>query len=229
MSEENENKITQEEEKTKKELKAEKKEEKKCQKKIEELDEEIKALNDKVKDYQSKFELAEKDKDEWKNKYYEAYANLSNTRRQIEKEGEDFKKYANKSLLTEFIPVLDSFDMAFKTEPKDPAIKNYLVGFKMIHSKLLEFLNKMNVEVISPNIGDEYDPHKMEALSTVEGDEDNKVAEVYYKGYKLHDSLLRASSVVITKKKESSSNEKEGDLNKEAPKQDESNKDESNN
>lgn len=207
MSDENVKNETLEEEKTKKELKQEKKEEKKALKKVDELEKEVSDLKEKNKEYQSKFELADKEKDDWKNKYYEAYANLSNTRRQIEKEGDEFKKYANKNLLTEFIPVLDSFDMAFKTEPKDPAIKNYLVGFKMIHSKLLEFLAKMNVEVISPNVGDDYDPHKMEALSTVEGDEDNKVAEVYYKGYKLHDSLLRASSVVITKKKVSSSNE----------------------
>lgn len=196
-------------EKTKKELKQEKKEEKKALKQVEELEEELDELKKKLEDTKKQFETSEKEKDEWKNKYYQAYADLSNTRKQVEKEGQEFKKYANKSLISEIIPVLDSFDMAFKSEPQDEKVRNYLVGFKMIYAKLHEFLQRMNVEVISPKEGDEFDPHTMEALSTSDGEEDNKVIEVYYKGYKLHDSLLRAASVVISKKKQADTNKDE--------------------
>lgn len=207
MSEENKD-LEIDNEKSKKELKQEIKQEKKEEKKVvkqnEILSSENEELKKKVEKYQKDFETADREKEDWKNKYYQAYADLSNTRKQIEKEGQDFKKYANKTLLTDIIPVLDSFDNAFKFEPKDPNVKNYVLGFKMIYSKLLEFIKSMNVEIIDPTIGEEYDPHKMEALNIVKGDEDNKVAEVYYKGYKLHDSLLRASSVSITKKETSS-------------------------
>ena len=117
MSEEKE--IVKEEEtvteKSKKELKAEKKEEKKALKQVEELEEKNRELLDKITELNKKYEETDKEKDLWKNKYYQAYADLSNTRKQIEKEGQEFKDYANKSLITELIPVLDSFDMAFKT------------------------------------------------------------------------------------------------------------------
>lgn len=213
MSEEKE--IVKEEEtvteKSKKELKAEKKEEKKALKQVEELEEKNRELLDKITELNKKYEETDKEKDLWKNKYYQAYADLSNTRKQIEKEGQEFKDYANKSLITELIPVLDSFDMAFKTEPEDEKIKNYLIGFKMIYSKLLEFLDKMHVEVISPEIGADYNPHLMEALSVIPGEEDNKIKEVFYKGYKLHSSLLRAASVLITKKQENEQKSEESE------------------
>ena len=46
------------------------------------------------------------------------------------------------------------------------------------------------------------------ALSTVEADDENKVAEVYRKGYQLYDHLLRAASVVTTVKKAEKKEEK---------------------
>ena len=69
----------------------------------------------------------------------------------------------------------------------------------------------MHVEVISPEIGADYNPHLMEALSVVPGEEDNKIKEVFYKGYKLHSSLLRAASVLITKKQENEQKSEESE------------------
>ncbi len=171
-------------------------------------------LQKKVLSYQKQFEDADKEKDSWKNKYYEAYADRANTRKQIEKENEDFKKYAQKSLIEELIPTLDSFDRSLRAEPKDEATKRYKEGFQRIHNKLLNSLKQAHVEIIAPKVGEEYDPHTRMALSTIEGEENNKVAEVYRKGYKLYDHLLRAASVVTTvktEKKEEKKDEKNDD------------------
>ncbi len=150
-------------------------------------------------------------KDEWKNKYYQVYADMSNTRKQLEKEMADFKKYAKKSLIEELIPALDGFDMALKKEPEDETLKKYLQGFKMIHTKLIEVLKSQNVTIISPNPGDDYDPNTMQAFSTVEGEEDNKVADVFTKGYQMYEHLLRPCGVIVTKKKEEKVEEKKED------------------
>lgn len=155
-----------------------------------------------VTEAETNLKIAEDEREDWKNKYYEAYADMANTRKQVEKEVSEFKKYAKQDLIEELIPTLDSFDMALKNEPDDPKIKSYVQGFKMIHSKLLNTLKQCHVEIIDPKLGDEYDPNTMQAYSTVEGEEDNKVADKFTKGYKLYDHLLRPAGVIITKKKE---------------------------
>lgn len=172
------------------------------------LKQENEELKKKADSYQKQFEEADKEKDSWKNKYYEAYADRANTRKQIEKENEDFKKYAQKSLIEELIPTLDSFDRSLRATPKDDATKRYKEGFQRIHNKLLNSLKQAHVEIIDPKVGDEYNPHTRMALSTVEADDGNKVAEVYRKGYQLYDHLLRAASVVTTVKKAEKKEEK---------------------
>ena len=72
----------------------------------------------------------------------------------------------------------------------------------MIHKKLLYTLKQLSVVIIDPEIGSEYNPHEMQAYSTIDGEEDNKVAEVFTKGYRLHDHLLRPAGVIVTQKKQ---------------------------
>lgn len=181
------------------------------EKKIKELEAEVGKLKGKLDENQKKFEEADKKADEWKNKYYQAYADMANTRKQVEKETSDFKKYAKQSLIEEMIPTLDGFDMALKNEPKDDVIKNYLKGFDMIHSKLLAVLEQQSVTIVNPKIGEDYNPSTMQAFSTVEGEEDNKVAEVFTKGYKMYEHLLRPAGVIVTKKKEKPAEEEKKD------------------
>lgn len=167
--------------------------------------EEIEKLNKLVEELRAKFEKAEKnfedadkDREEWKNKYYGAYADMANLRKQVEKEANDFKKYAAKSLLEELLPIIDTFDLALKNEPKDENIRKYLQGFQMIHNKLLNTLQNVHVTIIDPKVGDDYNPNCMQAYSTVEGEEDNKIAEVFTKGYMLYEHLLRPAGVIVT-------------------------------
>lgn len=165
-------------------------------------DKEVESLKKELSDLKKAVDTIATERDDWKNKYYTAYADMSNLRKDVQKETAEFKRYAKQSVIEEFIPVLDSFDMALKNEPDDPKLKKYLEGFQMIHKKLLGTLTQLDVTIIDPQKGDEFDPHLMEAYSAIDGEEDNKVAETFLKGYRMHDHLLRAAGVVITKKKE---------------------------
>lgn len=98
--------------------------------------------------------------------------------------------------------MLDNFEMAFKTISDDPKIKNYQTGFKMIYRQLTSALTEEGVEVIEPKVGDEFDHSTMAAMSTVPGEEDNKVSSIYLKGYKLKDRLVRPAMVIVTKVEE---------------------------
>jgi molecular chaperone GrpE len=183
-------------------LKEDKKKLELYEKQLDDLKVKVLEAQKKAEDYQAKFEAADRQADDWKNKYFQAFADMSNTRKQVERETADFKKYAKQSLIEEMLPALDGFDMALKNEPKDEIVKKYLQGFVMIHSKFLSVLKDQNVEIIDPKKGDEYDPNTMQAFSTVDGEEDNKIADVFTKGYKLFDHLIRPAGVIVTKKKE---------------------------
>ena len=173
------------------------------------LEEDIHSLQIQIDNLNVDIANAKKEAEDWKNKYYLAYADMANTRKEVQRETEDFKKYAKQSVIEEFIPVLDSFDMALKNEPEDPVIRKYLEGFKMIHGKLLSSLVQMGIEIVDPKKGEAFDPNKMNAFSVVDGEEDNLVADTFLKGYRLHDHLLRPAGVIITKKVEKKEEEKE--------------------
>lgn len=173
------------------------------------LEEDIHSLQIQIDNLNVDIANAKKEAEDWKNKYYLAYADMANTRKEVQRETEDFKKYAKQSVIEEFIPVLDSFDMALKNEPEDPVVRKYLEGFKMIHGKLINSLVQMGIEIVDPKKGEAFDPNKMNAFSAVDGEEDNLVADTFLKGYRLHDHLLRPAGVIITKKVEKKEEEKE--------------------
>ncbi|MCI1735424.1 MAG: nucleotide exchange factor GrpE [Bacilli bacterium] len=167
---------------------------------IKQLQESLAKMTEKFQTAEKNFEDADKAVETWKNKYYEAYADMANVRKQVDKETDDFKKYANESFIKEFIPALDSFDLALAKEQSDPAVKKYLEGFQMIDTKIVAVLKSHGAEILEAKPGDTYDPNIMEAFSTVEGKEDNKVVEAFLKGYRFHDHLLRPCGVVISRK-----------------------------
>lgn len=174
---------------------------------IAQLKKENEALKEKFQTAEKNFENADKEVEKYKNKYLEAYADMQNVRRMVEKEANDFKEHAIEDFVKELIPSLDAFDMALKKKPEDEAVKKYIEGFEMIHRKLLNSLKQCQVEVVEPQIGEEYDPQHMNAFSTIPGKEDNKVVDVFVKGYRLKGHLLRPAGVIISAKQEEAKTE----------------------
>ena len=154
------------------------------------------------------------DVDHWKNEYYRAYADTKNLRNNLEKEHRDAMKYRAEGFIEDLLPVLDSFHVVLSNEPSDPALKNYLVGFQYIYRNLVSVLENEGVTELAPNVGDKFNSDIMQAVDTVEG-EDNVITRVYNKGYKLHDRIIRPANVQVSmskKEEKPEENEKENDL-----------------
>ena len=160
--------------------------ESKDKKKIEKLEEEVAKLKAEV--------------EHWKNEYYRAYADTKNLRNSLEKEHLEAMKYRSEGFIENLLPILDSFHMAVGNEIEDPTLKNYLVGFQYIYRNLVGVLEEEGVQEVSPNIGDKFDPSRMAAVDTVEG-EDNLITKVYSKGYLLRDRIIRPANVQVSIKK----------------------------
>ena len=168
-----------------KKVEAENKEEEKEGKSlVEELEEQLKKANEEI--------------DKWKNSYYLAYADMKNLRNSLEKEQAEVRKYRGIGFVEELLPVLDSFHVVLSNEPKDPNLKNYLMGFKFIYQNMLRVFEAEGVTEIAPAVGDKFNEGTMNAVDTVEEEPAGIVKKVNANGYKLHDRLIRPAQVTVS-------------------------------
>ena len=142
---------------------------------------------------QAKAEAAE-NLDRWQR----TFAEFDNYRKRTEKEMADFRKFANSGLVTELLNVVDDLGRALESAPD--AESPLAVGVKAVRGNLVKILEAQGVSEVPTDKG--FDPNMHEALMVVDGEEDNKIAQVYQKGYMMNGRVLRFAKVVVTKKKE---------------------------
>ena len=174
-----------------------------------EIDSDTSNKKDDKKSKKEKIEYLESQVAYWKNKYYEAYADMDNLRKQIEKDHSQVMKYRSQGFLEALLPSFDNFYNCFKFKPTDPTLAAYCKGFEMIYNQMTSTLESEGVKEIVPSIGDKFDHTKMQAVDVVEGEEDDLVTNVQLKGYMLKDRLVRPAMVVVSKiKKEETQEDK---------------------
>lgn len=173
---------------------------KKEKKAIDKANEKITSLEEEVK--------------KWKNKYYEAYADMDNLRKKMEKDHEVMYKYRGQGFLEALIPIFDNFYNCFKFKPEDPKLMAYCQGFEMIYNQMVNAIESEGVKEFIPQVGGKFDSSTMHAVDVVEGEEDDIVTKVVTKGYFLRDRLVRAAGVVVSKKAKKENIESEKDSEK---------------
>lgn len=142
------------------------------------------------------------EKDKWMNKYYQELADVQNLRKEIQRDNQSLLEYRAMPFIEKLVPFLNSMDMAFKSEPKDPAVKSWIDGIHMSYKQLWQVMAEEGLTEIDPKVGDEFNPAWMQSMQTVDGEKDDAVAQVFMKGYKLKNRLVSPAMVVVTKKAE---------------------------
>jgi|GEM_PF-2478815 len=142
------------------------------------------------------------EKDKWMNKYYQELADVQNLRKEIQRDNQSLLEYRAMPFIEKLVPFMNSMDMAFKSEPKDPAVKSWIDGIHMAYKQLWQVMAEEGLTEIDPKVGDEFDPAWMQSMQTVDGEKDDAVAQVFMKGYKLKNRLVSPAMVVVTKKVE---------------------------
>ena len=140
---------------------------------------------------------------EYKDKYLRLYAEFENARRRMERDKQEFVKYANQELISEFLGVFDNLERsveAAKTKHQD--YDAFLKGTEMVMAQVYELLKKNDVRPIDA-VGKPFDPHSHEALLQEETDKfsDGVVMEEFQKGYMLGDKVVRTAKVKVAKQK----------------------------
>lgn len=145
---------------------------------------------DTVKKLREKLKEAETKAKEYLDGWQRAQADFTNLRRRDEEAKIEFIKYANLSLVTELIPVLDSLNMALVHGNKD---------VKPVYDQLYSVLKQQGLEEINP-LDEIFDPKYHETVGAIQADnseQNNKILEVIQKGYKLIGKIIRPAKVKI--------------------------------
>ncbi len=132
-----------------------------------------------------------------KEKSMRIQAEMMNFKRRKEEEVDQFKKYANEDILKQLLAVCDNFERALGMESEENA--EFLKGFKMIYTNILNILNNNGVAEIEA-LNAPFDPNIHQAVLTEkrEGVEAGVVIEVLQKGYMYKDRVLRAAMVKVS-------------------------------
>jgi molecular chaperone GrpE len=170
----------------------------------------IKGEENPVKELEAKLEAKEKEAVETYDRLLRASAEFENYKKRSSREMEEFRKFANQSLIKEMLSVVDNLELAMNSTNGHKAIdKDLLQGLEMTHKEILKVFEKFNVKPIDAK-GQPFDPTFHEAVMQEETNDSpkNTVINELQRGYMIHDRLLRPSMVVVAKPKESSDGEK---------------------
>jgi molecular chaperone GrpE len=128
-----------------------------------------------------------------------AKAEADNIRKRAQADVANAHKYAVESLAGELLPVRDSLEAALAVD--NSTFEALRQGVELTLKQLDTALDKSNIKEINP-IGEKFDPHKHQAMTTVQSDKPpNTVVHVLQKGYQVHDRVLRPALVTVSKPK----------------------------
>lgn len=120
-----------------------------------------------------------------------ALADYDNLQKRLESEREAWVALANARLLQEILPVFELL--------KKAAAHSQDSGLGLVLKDFDNVLKRQHLEEIG-EAGADFDPNFHEAVAVVEGDQDNKIAEVVRGGYRLGDQVLVPAQVKVFKK-----------------------------
>ena len=127
-----------------------------------------------------------------------ALADAENARKRFQAEAANAQKYALERFAESLLPVMDSLEAALANpEASSQALRD---GVQLTLRQLASALEKSRITPIAPVAGERFDPHRHQAMATVESDsEPNTVVATMQKGYQLHDRILRPALVTVAK------------------------------
>ena len=127
-------------------------------------------------------------------------AELENFKRRMQRDKSEALRFANEPLVRDLLPVVDNLERAIAHAQGGGNGQPLSEGVQLVLRAFLDVLEKHGVTRVSAT-GEPFDPTRHEAVAQVETEElpPNSVAEEHTPGYSLHNRLLRAAMVSVSK------------------------------
>ena len=127
-------------------------------------------------------------------------ADFENYRKRAAREAAAATQRGATKLAKELLPAVDNLERALEHAPEasDDSEQAFVAGIKHVHSDLIAALQRAGIERYSPE-GEPFDPtlHEAVAQQPFDGFEPGTVVEVFQRGYRIGESVLRPARVVV--------------------------------
>jgi molecular chaperone GrpE len=144
----------------------------------------------------------EAERDALKDKWMRALADAENSRKRSERDRREAEQYGGSRLARDMLPVFDNMKRAVEAIPEENRESNKAVieGLELTMRELLNVFRKHGIILISPAVGDKFDPAVHEAMfeAPVPGTKAGEIIQVSADGFMLHDRLLRPAKVGVS-------------------------------
>lgn len=144
----------------------------------------------------SEAEKLKKELAEANDKWLRTMAEYDNFRKRSQKEKEAIYSDSKSDIASKFLPVLDNFERAAGSAEND--FEGYKKGVEMTVKQLLDVFTSLGIESFGEK-GDEFDPNLHNGVMHIDDEElpENSLAEVFMKGYKIGDKVIRPATVKV--------------------------------
>ncbi|OGI69171.1 nucleotide exchange factor GrpE [Candidatus Nomurabacteria bacterium RIFCSPHIGHO2_01_FULL_42_16] len=156
---------------------------------------------DKLKKLKEKLRTCQKEKQEYLDGWQKERADFINYKKDEAARAARAASYAREGFLSDLLPVLDSYDLAFANkEAWEKVDKDWRKGVEYIHQQLLKILSDYGVTEIEVQEGSVFDPNLHQPVESVFIDDkskDHTIAKVLNKGYRTQNTVLRPARVNV--------------------------------
>jgi molecular chaperone GrpE len=154
---------------------------------------------ERVKDLEARLAAKEKEANENYDRLLRVTAEFENHKKRMSREMDDFRRYANQSLIKEMLSVVDHIELALQAASAGGPDDKVSEGLQLTLKELLRILEKFNVTPIDA-VGKPFNPEFHEAILREESDRlsENTVVREMQKGYMIGQRLLRPALVVVS-------------------------------
>lgn len=153
-----------------------------------------------LKKFRADLKQLKKEKEEYLTGWQKERAEFANYRKQEDDRKAIFSEAMRERILTRFLSVIDSFNMAFANkESWEKVDENWRKGVEYIYSQMNGIFEEYGVKPVGEE-GESFDPNIHQSIDVVETDKkelEHKVATVIQKGYKLGERVIRPARVNV--------------------------------
>jgi molecular chaperone GrpE len=127
-------------------------------------------------------------------------ADFENYQKRNQREREQEWRYRSEGLVRDLLSVIDNLERAIDAAHQSKETGALVEGVELIFSQLLDVLKRHGVTPIDVKEGTPFDPNVHQAVMQKPSKDlaPNSVAQVFQRGYMIHDRVLRPASVVVS-------------------------------
>jgi len=149
-----------------------------------------------IEQWQQALEIAVKQRDEYLDSLRRTQADFQNFKRRNQTARSDGYEEGSREAIAAILPTIDNLERAIDAAEKAGADAGIIDGIKMTLNMLFESLKRFGFEEV-PALGEEFDPELHNAVMREAGDEPGKILEVFQKGYRVKDKIIRYAMVKV--------------------------------